>query len=170
MNLKKYIDEVPNFPQKGVSFKSITPILKKPKAFQFCNQEIIDYAKKQKPSKIIGIESRGFIFASVVAHILNLPLVIIRKKGKLPKACFRQSYNLEYGKAQLELQKEDIKPRDKILIIDDVLATGGTMQATIKLINKAKAKIVGISLLIELKKLGGRKKLKNLHLKSLIEY
>lgn len=170
MNLKKFIDEVPNFPQRGVFFKSITPILKNHKAFQFCIKEMIDFAKEIKADKIIGIESRGFIFASVIAYTLNLPLVIIRKKGKLPKKCFSQAYSLEYGKAQLEIQKEDIKPRDKILIVDDVLATGGTMHAAAKLVKKAKAKIAGITLLIELKYLNGSSKLKDINTKSLIEY
>jgi len=170
MNIKKFIDEVPNFPKKGVCFKSITPILKNSKAFQFCVQEMIDYAKQIKANKIIGIESRGFIFASVVAHALNLPFVIIRKKGKLPKKCFKQTYNLEYGKAQLEIQEEDIRTKDKILIVDDVLATGGTMHAAIKLIKKTKAKIAGITLLIELKNFNGRNKFKDINIKSLIEF
>lgn len=170
INLKLKIREILDFPKKGVGFKDITPLLEDSKYFT----EIIDLlAKKyqsEKTDKIVAIDARGFLLASALAYKLKSGIVIARKKGKLPAATVGCDYALEYGKETLEIHKDSIKRGEKILIVDDVLATGGTALAAVKLVEKLKGKIIGIAFLIELGFLNGRKKLKKYNVMSLVQY
>jgi len=170
IDLKSKIREVPDFPKKGVSFKDITPLLEDSKYFQFIIDSLYKEFVKVRPKKIIALDARGFLLASALAYKLGAGIVIARKKGKLPHKTIACEYNLEYGKETLEIHESSIKPGERVLIIDDVLATGGTAYAAVKLAEKLKAKIVGIGFLIELKFLNGRKKLKKYKIFSLIEY
>ncbi len=170
MNFKNYIDEILDFPKKGISFKDITPILKNPKIFKHTINEFIKIVKKIDVEKIVAIDSRGFIFGSVVAYEMGLPFILVRKKGKLPKLCLKQSYGLEYGIDEMEIQKEDIKKGDKIVIIDDLLATGGTALVAKNLVEKLGGIVKGVIFLIELKFLKGKEKLENISVKSLVTY
>ena len=170
LNLKLKIREIPNFPKQGVSFKDITPLLEESKYFKFVIDLFYKEFKKVRPKKIIAIDARGFLFASALSYNLNAGLVIARKKGKLPCKTITCDYDLEYGKVVLEIHKDSIKKGERVLIIDDVLATGGTAWAACRLAEKLKAKIVGIGFLIELKFLSGREKLKKHNVFSLVEY
>lgn len=154
--IKDCIKEIPDFPKPGISFKDITPILSNPTLSSECLDALHTWAKKLQPDYIAGIESRGFMFGFALAQKLNIPFVPIRKPGKLPREAFSCSYNLEYGSATLELHKEDILPGSKVIIHDDLLATGGTIGAAIKLIEAADAKVVGVQFLVELEFLKGK--------------
>ena len=160
LNLQSKIREIPDFPKKGVSFKDITPLLEDAKYFRYLIDILFKKYKDKKIKKIVDIDARGFLIASALAYKLKTGLVIVRKKGKLPFKTVGCDYDLEYGKETLEIHKDSIKPKERILIIDDVLATGGTALAAAKLVEKLKGKIIGISFLIELLFLNGRKKLK----------
>ena len=170
MNLKPYIHAIPNWPKKGVNFKDITPLLQDAKAFQSAINQLAKPYLHKKIDAIIGIDARGFIFAAALAYKLKTSLVIIRKKGKLPRKTIKKKYTLEYAQETIEMHQDAIKPRQKVIVIDDLLATGGTIQATIDLIKKQKAKILGISFLIVLEFLNGRKHLKKYPVHSLIKY
>ena len=154
MNLKDYIKDVPNYPKEGILFKDITPLLLDKDAFNV----------------VLGPESRGFIFGCPVAYKNKIGFVPVRKPGKLPRKTIEESYDLEYGSNTLCIHEDAIKEGDKVIIIDDLLATGGTLEAAIKLINKCKAEVVGIACVIELVDLKGREKIKNINVKTLIEY
>ncbi len=170
MNLKDYIKNVPNFPEQGIQFKDITPLIGDGKAFQYATKLFCDYAKEVKADVIVGPDARGFIFGTPVATQLGLGFVPVRKPGKLPRETITESYSLEYGKNALSLHKGDILPKQKVLIVDDLLATGGTIAATIKLIEKSGAEVVGIAFLIELEALHGREKFKDYPIYSLLTY
>ncbi len=170
MNLKSKIREIPNFPIKGISFKDITPLLQDKKAFGLTIDRLAKSYLKNKPDIIVGIDARGFLLSSAVAYKLKRGLAIIRKKGKLPYRKIWKKYILEYTTNILEVHKDAIKSGEKILIIDDILATGGTIKATIDLIEKLGGKIIGIVFLIELDYLKGRRKLKGYPIHSLIHY
>lgn len=170
VDLKKYIREVPNWPKKGVNFYDITPLLQDKKAFQTAINRLAKPYLKKKIDLIVGIDARGFILASALAYKLKTGLAIIRKKGKLPWKVVSQKYKLEYAIETIEMHKDAIKKGDKVLLIDDVLATGGTMKATIDLVKKLGGKIVGIGFLITLDFLKGREKLRGYKIHSLIEY
>ncbi|OGZ37971.1 MAG: adenine phosphoribosyltransferase [Candidatus Portnoybacteria bacterium RIFCSPLOWO2_01_FULL_43_11] len=170
MNLQSKIREIPDFPKKGVSFKDITPLLENAKYFRYLIDILFKKYKDKKIKKIVAIDARGFLIASALAYKLKTGIVIVRKKGKLPFKTVGCDYDLEYGKETLEIHKDSIKPKERILIIDDVLATGGTALAAAKLVEKLKGKIIGISFLIELLFLNGRKKLKKYNVVSLIQY
>ena len=174
MKIEKLIEskirEVPDWPKKGISFKDITPLLEDGDAFlKVINALALPY-KESKIDKVVGIDARGFIFASAVAYKLKTGLAIVRKKGKLPYETISKSYSLEYGKNVLEIHKDSIKKGERVAIIDDVLATGGTAKAVISLVEKLGGKIIGISFLSELSYLKGRKLLGNKNIKSLIKY
>lgn len=168
--LKTRIRDVPDFPKKGIVFKDITTLLKCGPAFR----EVIDILGERYQGKridvVVGVESRGFIFASALAYRLKAGMVPVRKPGKLPAATFRASYQLEYGEDKLEVHQDAFEEGAQVLIIDDLLATGGTSLATVELVEKLKGQIIEIAFLIELTFLKGREKLKGYPLFSLIEY
>ncbi len=149
---------IKDFPKKGIAFYDISTILSNPKEFNKIVNRMANEVKKLKVNTIVGIDSRGFIFASAVAYKLKMKLIMIRKKGKLPGKTHQISYNLEYGSNHLEIQKDMINVNDKIAIIDDIFATSGTMKASIKLVKKSKAIVKGVIVLLELDFLKGRSK------------
>ncbi len=170
VDYKTAIRSIPDFPKKGILFRDITTLLARGDVFQ---KVINDFAKKyasKKISKIAGIESRGFIFGTPLAYKLKSGVVLIRKKGKLPHRIVSASYALEYGTDTLEMHEDAIRPGERVLIVDDLLATGGTAKATAELIEKVGGKIVGFAFLIELAFLNGRKNLKGYDVFSLIQY
>jgi len=170
MNLKRKIRNILDFPQKGIIFRDITPLLEDKKSLKYAIDQIVKKFKKEKIDKVVGIDARGFILAGILADRLGAGMVMVRKKGKLPFETESIDYDLEYGKATLEIHKDSIKPGEKVLLVDDVLATGGTMWATAKLVEKLKGKIQAVVFLIILDYLSGRKKLKDYKLLSLINY
>jgi len=168
--IKSNIREIPDWPEKGVSFKDITPLLQDKEIFGRLIDELAKPYINKKIDKIIGIDARGFILASALAYKLKTGLTIVRKKGKLPFKTISKKYSLEYASNILEMHKDSILPGEKVIIVDDVLATGGTMEATVGLIKELKGKIIGIDFLIELNYLKGRKKLKGYKIKTLVNY
>lgn len=170
MDIKKLIRDVPNFPIEGIVFKDITTLLKDPKGFSETLNQLFDLSKNKGITKVIGIESRGFIFGGALADKLGAGFIPIRKPGKLPAETVTESYELEYGTDVIEIHKDAIGPGDKVLLHDDLLATGGTMEAACKLVEKLGAEIVQISFLIDLTFLNGKEKLKGYDVHSLIEY
>lgn len=161
MNLENYIREVADFPKKGVIFKDITPLLNNPEAVKFCTEKILHLIGNQKIDKVIGVESRGFFFATLLAQKLNAGFVPVRKPGKLPYQTISVSYDLEYGTDTVEMHIDAIKKGEKVLIHDDVLATGGTAKATCDLVKKLGGEIVQCNFLMEIPFLKGRDKLTN---------
>lgn len=170
MNLKAKIRNIPDFPQKGIIFRDIALLLEDRRAFAEAIERLAGAFKNQKIDKVVGVDARGFILAGVLAHQLGAGMVMVRKKGKLPYKTESEEFDLEYGKATLEVHKDSIKPGEGVLLVDDVLATGGTMAATARLVEKLGGKIAGITFLIILDYLPGREKLKNYPLFSLINY
>ena len=169
MDIKDYIRDIPNFPKDGILYKDITPLLGDYKAFAFVVNEISRNIPKEVTS-IVAPESRGFIFASAVCYNLNKNLVLVRKKGKLPYKTFEVDYELEYGTDTFEIHTDSIKPGDKVAIIDDLLATGGTIEAIEELVKNFNCSISSISFVIELESLKGRDKLKCNNISSLIRF
>lgn len=170
MNFQDYIREVPDFPTEGVSFKDITPLLEDPAAFKGAAEALFAFVAGQKIDKVVGIESRGFFFAPMLAERLEAGFVPARKPGKLPRAIQSQTYDLEYGTDTLEIHAESISPGDRVLIHDDVLATGGTARAMCDLVTALGGEVVQCNFLIELGFLGGRDKLDGFPLKTLVTY
>lgn len=170
MNLKSKIRNIPDFPEKGIVFRDISPLLQDKEAFALMVSEAVEKVKGLQIDKVVGVDARGFILAGVLAEKFKAGMVMARKKGKLPYETEQVEYDLEYGKAVLEIQRDAILPGEKILLVDDVLATGGTMEATAKLVEKLGGKVVGIFFLIILDYLPGRQKLKNYKLLSLVNY
>lgn len=170
VKIKKYIRDIPNFPKKGIIFKDITPLLKNPEALKLSIKLLCDYFNGKQIDKIVSMEARGFIFGSIIAYKLNCGFVPVRKKDKLPYKTVSIEYKLEYGKDILEIHKDAIQKGDNVLIIDDVLATGGTAKAVAELVEKCGGKVVGLGFLIELTYLNPREKLKNYNVVSLIQY
>ena len=169
MDIKKFIRDVPDFPKDGILYKDITPLLGDYKAFTYVVNEISKNIPKDVTC-IVAPESRGFIFASTVCYNLNKNLVLVRKKGKLPYKTFDIDYQLEYGTDTFQIHTDSIKPGDKVSIIDDLLATGGTIEAIEELIQNFQCDISSISFVIELNSLNGREKLKCNDITSLISY
>ncbi len=170
MDIREHIRNIKDFPKKGIIFRDITTLLKNPEAMKYTSERLLDFAKGLKVDKVVGIESRGFIFGSILSEKLNAGFVPVRKPGKLPAEKERASYQLEYGTDTLEIHKDAINPGDNVLIHDDLLATGGTMEAVCKMIEKLGGKVVQISFVIELTFLKGRDKLKNYDVRSIVEY
>ena len=160
MDLKKYIRSIPNYPKKGILFRDITTLIKNPDAFSYTNDKIIELAKNIQFDKVAAIESRGFVFASTVAYLLKKPFILLRKKNKLPADVHSVDFELEYGKATIEVHKDSIEKNEKILIIDDLIATGGTAEAGAKLIEVSGGKVAGFIFVINLFDLPGEKLLK----------
>jgi len=170
LNLKHKIRNIPNWPQKGIIFRDITPLLQDKKYFRQAIDDLTRLFKGQKIDKIVGIDARGFLLAAAMAYKLGTGMAIIRKKGKLPHKTLSQDYTLEYGKATIEIHNDAIKKGERVLIVDDVIATGGTLEAAVKLVKRLKGKLLGIALLINLKDLTGLKKLKGIKVKYLMEF
>jgi adenine phosphoribosyltransferase len=170
MELKSKIREIPDWPEKGVNFKDITPLLQDKEAFKFAIDELCKPFEQNHPDIIVGIDARGFILSAAMAYKLKTGLAIIRKKGKLPHKTISADYTLEYATNTIEMHEDAIQGGQKVLIVDDVLATGGTMEATCRIVEKLGGKILGISFLIELDFLKGREKLKNYQVNSLVHY
>jgi len=168
--LKEMIRDVKDFPKKGVIFKDITTLIKDPHSFKLACDLFVDQARKYKADMVVGVESRGFIFAPIIAGELGLGFVPVRKKGKLPAKTVSVTYALEYGKDTLEIHRDAINKGDRVLVIDDLLATGGTSRAVGKLIKKLGGQVKAFGFLIELSFLKGRSKLKGNSIFSLIKY
>ena len=170
MNLKDKITEYSNFPKKGILFRDFSPILKDPSALSLVVDE---FTKKFHPNDVdvfAGIESRGFILACALAQKYSKGMILLRKAGKLPGKTVKVSYSIEYGKAQMEIQKTALEKNERVLICDDLLATGGTAKAAAKLIEKLEANVVGFAFIIELTALKGIEKIKEYRTESLVEY
>lgn len=170
MDLKKYITNVEGFPKKGISFKDITTLMADGKAYKYANEKMVEFAKENNADLIVGPEARGFIFGCPVAYALDVGFVPVRKPGKLPRETISVKYELEYGHNMLSIHKNDIKKGSRVLIVDDLLATGGTIKATIDLVERSGAIVVGIAFLIELTDLNGMELLKDYNVLSLIKY
>ena len=170
MNLKDYVASIPDFPQEGILFRDITPLMEDGEAFHYACEELIDYAKKVGAQVVAGPESRGFIFGCPVAHEMKIGFVPVRKPNKLPRKTISYKYDLEYGSNELHMHADAIKPGQKVLIIDDLLATGGTVEATAKMIEELGGEVVGCAFLIELEGLGGREKLNKYDVFTLMKY
>ena len=172
MNLKNYIRSIQDYPKKGILFRDITTLLKNPKAFNFAIDQIIKISKKVEFDKVSAIESRGFIFASTVSYLTKKPLILLRKKDKLPAVRHSVEFQLEYGEATIEIHKDSIEKGEKILIIDDLIATGGTAEAAAKLIEISGGSVAGFIFIINLFDLPGNNLLrkKNYFTESLMEF
>lgn len=170
MNLKDNVRVIENFPTEGISFKDITTLLKTPEGLRQSIDQLAEKFKDLDVDIIVGPESRGFIFATPLAYKLNAGFVPVRKPGKLPAETIKYTYDLEYGSDSLEMHKDAIKEGQNVLIVDDLLATGGTMQAAASLVEKLGGNVVGMGFLIELEELNGREKLKKYRTESLIKY
>ncbi|MGD9761326.1 MAG: adenine phosphoribosyltransferase [Candidatus Izemoplasmatales bacterium] len=170
MKYTDYITNVPDFPIPGIQFKDITPLIGNGEAFHQAINELTNFSRGLNANKVIGPDARGFIIGAPVAYALNAGFIPVRKPGKLPRDVITYDYELEYGKNTLCMHKDAIKPGDRVVIIDDLLATGGTMEATIKLVEAAGGKVVGLGFMIELVDLKGREKVAGYPIKVLIEY
>ena len=172
MDLKKYIRSIPDYPKKGILFRDITTLIKDPKAFKYTIDRIIEISKKINFNKVSAIESRGFVFASAVSYLIDKPLVLLRKKNKLPAERYSVDFKLEYGEATIEVHKDSINKNDKILVIDDLIATGGTAEAASKLIELSGGSVAGFIFVINLFDLPGNNllKQKSYFTESLIEF
>ncbi len=170
MDLTKYITTVENWPKEGISFKDITTLMDNGPAFKYATDQIVEFAKEVGAEIIVGPEARGFIIGCPVAYALEIGFAPVRKEGKLPREVVRVEYGLEYGTDVLTMHKDAVKPGQKVLIVDDLLATGGTVDASIQLVEKLGGKVVGCAFIIELKELNGREKIGNYPVKTLMEY
>ena len=169
-DLRRYIRNIEDFPKPGVIFRDITPLLLDPRATDEALDQLCDQAKGLGITKVAAIESRGFFFGSLIAHRLGVGYIPVRKKGKLPFTTLSVTYALEYGTDTLEIHTDAIVPGDRVLIHDDVLATGGTARAAVELVEKAGGQVVLLSFLMELKALGGREKLSGHPVKCLMDF
>jgi adenine phosphoribosyltransferase len=170
MDFTRFIRDIPDFPKPGILFKDITPLLADPEAFQASIEALADQYRPRGADVIAAVEARGFLFAAPLAVLLHKPLIPLRKPGKLPYRTINLEYELEYGTAELNMHIDAIKPHARVLLVDDVLATGGTMQAGCKLIEKAGAQVLSTAFLVELSFLGGREKLAGYEVFSLLKY
>jgi adenine phosphoribosyltransferase len=164
-DFKRFIRDVPDFPTPGILFRDITPLLASPSAFQAAIQEMASPFREKLPDKVFGIEARGFMFGAAVARELGVGFVPLRKPGKLPRETLKMGYGLEYGKDSLEIHRDACEAGERVLIVDDVLATGGTAEAAGRLADQLQARVVGLSFFIELEGLKGRARLpeRNVH-------
>lgn len=181
MNFKKYIREVPDWPKPGVNFKDITTLLEDKEVFKYLIDKLCEPYERPHPNpllrkergqidKLVAIDARGFILASAMAYKLGTAVCLVRKKGKLPYKTKSRNYDLEYGSETIEMHEDSIKPGEKVVIVDDLIATGGTMLASCELVEEMGGEILGISCIIDLPFLGGSQKLKKYNLKYLVSY
>lgn len=170
MDLKQYVTIVEDWPKPGIRFKDITTIMDNGEAYKYATDQIVEYAKQVDADIIVGPEARGFIIGCPVAYALGVGFAPVRKEGKLPREVIRAEYGLEYGKDVLTMHKDSVKPGQRVLIVDDLLATGGTIRATIKLVEELGGVVVGCAFLIELTYLDGRDKLKDYNICTLMQY
>ena len=170
MDLTKYIASVPDYPEKGVVFRDISPLMADGEVYRYATQQIVNYAKDKDVEMIVGPEARGFIVGCPVAYELGVGFAPARKKGKLPREVIEVNYGLEYGEDTLQLHKDSIKPGQRVLVVDDLLATGGTIAATIELIEELGGIVVGTAFIIELVDLKGRDKIEGYDIFNLLEY
>ena len=172
MNLKDYIRSIPDYPKKGILFRDITTLIKDENAFEETINQIIDRSKKYNFTKIAAIESRGFVFASAVSYVLKKPFIMLRKKNKLPAEVHSVDFELEYGTATIEVHKDSINEEDNVLIIDDLIATGGTAEAAANLVEISNGKVAAFIFVINLFDLGGCENLikKNYKVENIIEF
>jgi adenine phosphoribosyltransferase len=170
MDLEQYIAIVPDYPKPGISFKDITPLMNNGDAYKYATDQIVAYAKDKQIDLIVGPEARGFIIGCPVAYSLGIGFAPVRKEGKLPRETVKVSYGLEYGSDVLTIHKDAIQPGQRVLITDDLLATGGTIEATIQLVEQLGGVVAGIAFLIELSYLEGRKKLDGYDIMTLMNY
>ena len=172
MDLKEYIRSIQDYPKKGILFRDITTLIKDEKAFAETINQIVERAKNFKVEKIAAVESRGFVFASAVSYILKKPFIMLRKKNKLPAETYSTDFELEYGTATIEVHKDSIEKNDSVLIIDDLIATGGTAEAAAKLVKISEGNVAGFIFVINLFDLGGCDKLKKegYKVENLIEF
>lgn len=170
MDFKKYITVVENFPKEGVRFKDITTLMENGEVYKKALDHLVDFAKEKDIDVIVGPEARGFVVGCPIAYSLGIGFVPVRKSGKLPREVLEVDYGLEYGKDSLNIHKDSIKPGQKVLITDDLLATGGTIEATIQMVEKLGGVVAGIAFLIELSYLDGRNKLDKYDVFSLMTY
>ena len=169
-DLKDYVRTIPDFPEKGVMFKDITSVLQDSEGLKLAIDKMQEKIEKLEFDVVVGAESRGFLFGMPIAYNLNKSFVPVRKKGKLPGETISESYDLEYGSATLEIHKDAIKPGQKVVIIDDLIATGGTLEAIVKLVERLGGKVSRICCLIDLPELGGKDKLKNYEVDTIIAF
>ena len=170
MDLKNFVTIVPDYPKKGISFKDITTIMDNGEAYKYATDKIVEFAKEVGTDIIVGPEARGFIIGCPVAYALEVGFAPVRKPGKLPRETIAVEYDLEYGKDSLTIHRDAIKPGQRVLIVDDLLATGGTVEATVELVEKLGGIVAGCAFLIELSYLDGREKLKGYKIQSLMTY
>ena len=170
MDLKQYIAIVEDWPKPGIKFKDITPLMANGEAYKYATDQIVKFAKEKEIDIIVGPEARGFIIGCPVAYAMGIGFAPVRKEGKLPRETIKMEYGLEYGKDVLTIHKDAIKPGQRVLITDDLLATGGTMEATIKLVEELGGVVAGLAFLVELTYLQGREKLAGHDILTLMEY
>lgn len=170
MDLKQYVQIVEDWPKPGIKFKDITPLMDNGEAYKYATDQIVEYAKEKEIDIIVGPEARGFIIGCPVAYAMGVGFAPVRKEGKLPRETIKVQYGLEYGKDVLTIHKDAIKPGQRVLITDDLLATGGTMEATIKLVEQLGGIVAGLAFLVELTYLNGREKLAGYDTLTLMEY
>ena len=170
LDLYKYVASIPDYPEKGIVFRDILPLMADGEAFKQATDEITAFARERQVDMVVGPEARGFIVGCPVAYELGVGFAPDRKKGKLPRATVSASYQLEYGEATLQMENDSVKPGQRVLVVDDLLATGGTIGATIDMVEQMGGKVVGAAFLIELKELEGRKHLRGIDTKTLMEF
>ncbi|MDQ1144908.1 adenine phosphoribosyltransferase [Bacillus sp. SORGH_AS 510] len=170
MDLREFITIVPDWPKPGIKFKDITPLMNNGDAYRYATNQIVEYAKEKQIDIIVGPEARGFIIGCPVAYSLGVGFAPVRKEGKLPRETIKVNYGLEYGSDVLTIHKDAIKPGQRVLITDDLLATGGTIDATIQLVEQLGGVVAGIAFLVELSYLDGRKKLDGYDILTLMHY
>ncbi|MGL4947449.1 MAG: adenine phosphoribosyltransferase [Cetobacterium sp.] len=170
MDLKKYVALVEDYPKPGIKFRDITPLMGNGDAYRFATDKVVEFAKDHNIDLVVGPEARGFIFGCPVSYALGVGFAPVRKPGKLPREVIEYAYDLEYGSNVLCMHKDSIKPGQRVLIVDDLLATGGTIEATIKLIEELGGVVAGLAFLIELEDLNGREKLGGYPTLALMKY
>ena len=170
MDLRAAIRDVPDFPVKGILFRDITPLLGQADALKEVVDRLAALFRGDRIGRVLGVESRGFLFGAPLAIRLGAGFAPVRKPGKLPSAAIRQAYKLEYGDATLEIHEDAVRPGERVLVVDDLIATGGTLEASVSLARRLKAEVVACAVVIELTSLGGRGRLPGLRFESLVKY
>lgn len=170
MDLKKYVALVENYPKPGIKFRDITPLMGNGQAYKYATDKVVKFAKEHNIDLVVGPEARGFIFGCPVSYALGVGFAPVRKPGKLPREVIAYEYDLEYGSNTLCMHKDSVKPGQRVLIVDDLLATGGTIEATVKLIEELGGVVAGLAFLIELEDLKGREKLEGYPVLTLMKY